>query len=146
MTILDANILLYATDAAAPQYRAVSDWLKKSLAGGEVVGLPWITLWAFLRVSTNSRLWANPKSGSEASGLIRLWLAQPGVVVPEPGPGHAAIIERLIGEYSVTGPLMTDAALAALAIEHGAVLASTDQDFRRFPEVRWVNPLAPDAR
>jgi len=146
MTILDANILLYATDAAAPQYRAVSDWLKKSVAGGEVVGLPWITLWAFLRISTNPRLWANPKSGSEACGLIGLWLAQPGVVVPEPGPRHMAIIERLVGEYSITSPLVTDAALAALAIEHGATLASTDQDFRRFPEVRWINPLAPDAR
>ncbi len=143
MTILDANILLYATDSEAPQHRGVSAWLKKLRADGEIVGLPWITLWAFLRVSTNSRLWANPKSGSEACALLRRWLEEPGVIVPEPGPRHAAIIERMITAFSVTGPLVTDAALAALAIEHGATLASTDQDFRRFPDVRWVNPLAP---
>lgn len=142
MTILDVNIVLYATDSAAPQHRAVSDWLKALRATGEIVGLPWITLWAFLRISTNPRLWAHPKSGSEACALMRRWMEEPGVIMPEPGPRHATIIERMITVFGVTGPLVTDAALAALAIEHGATLASTDQDFRRFPEVRWVNPLA----
>ena len=141
MTILDVNVLLYATDSAAPQHRPVSDWLKRLRAGGEVLGLPWITLWAFLRIGTNPRLWANPKSGREACALVRLWLEQPDVVEPEAGPRHAEILERLMAEYNVTGPLVTDAVLAALAIEHGATVASTDQDFRRFPEVRWVNPL-----
>jgi uncharacterized protein len=141
VTILDANILLYATDNAAPEHRPISDWLKRLLADGEIIGLPWISLWAFLRISTNPRLWANAKSGSEACALVKLWLDQPGIVVPEAGPRHAEIIERMITVYKVSGPLVTDAALAALAIEHGATLASTDQDFRRFPEVRWMNPL-----
>lgn len=145
MTILDSNILLYATNADAPQQRAAARWLASLILSGEVVGLPWVTLWAFLRISTNSRIWANPKSGQEACGLIRQWLEQPGVIVPEPGPRHIQIIERMMVEYGATGPLVSDAALAAFAIEHGATLASTDQDFRRFPEVRWINPLAPQS-
>lgn len=98
--------------------------------------------WAFLRVGTNPRLWANPKSQREACAVVTGWLEQPGVVVPQPGIGHAVIIEKLMTELNIAGPKVTDAALAALAIEHGATLASTDQDFRRFPEVRWINPLA----
>lgn len=144
MTILDSNILLYSANADAPEQRSASQWLTKLLASGEVVGVPWVSLWAFIRISTNARIWANPKSPAEACSLIKGWLKQPGVVVPEPGPRHAEILERMITAFSVTGPLVTDAALAALAIEHGATLASTDQDFRRFPEVRWINPLAPE--
>ena len=142
MTILDSNVLLYAANADAPQQRPASYWLAKLFASGEVVGLPWLSLWAFLRVSTNGRIWPNPLSGHEAGALIKGWIEQPAVVVPEPGPRHTEIIQRMIEVYGATGALVTDAALAALAIEHGATLASTDQDFRRFPEVRWVNPLA----
>jgi hypothetical protein len=74
--------------------------------------------------------------------IIEEWIAQPGIVVVQPGPRHAEILKRLIIEHGVTGPLVMDAVLAALALENGASLASTDQDFRRFPELRWVNPLS----
>ena len=73
--------------------------------------------------------------------IIEEWIAQPGVVILQPGPGHTDILKRLIIEHSVTGPLVADAVLAALALENGAFLASTDQNFRRFPGLRWTNPL-----
>jgi uncharacterized protein len=142
MTIIDANLLLYAYNADAPQQRAAAQWLTKLLGSGVPVGLPWVTVWAFIRICTNSRIWANPRSAGEAFAIVGEWLAQPGVVSLQPGPLHAEILERLVSEYGATGPLVTDAVLAALAIEHGALLASTDQDFRRFANLRWVNPLS----
>jgi uncharacterized protein len=144
MTIVDANLLLYAYNADAPQQRIAAQWLAKLLGSGEMVALPWVTVWAFIRISTNSRIWANPRPAREAFAIVGEWLAQPGVVALQPGPLHTEILEKLVIDHGAAGPLVTDAVLAALAIEHGAVLASTDQDFRRFPEVRWLNPLSTD--
>jgi uncharacterized protein len=141
VTIVDANLLLYAYNADAPQQRMAARWLAKLFESGEMVGLPWVTVWAFIRISTNSRLWENPRPVGEAFAIVGEWLAQPGVVLLEPGPLHAGILEKLASEHGATGPLLTDAVLAALAIEHGALLASTDQDFRRFPDLRWLNPI-----
>jgi toxin-antitoxin system PIN domain toxin len=141
MTIIDANLLLYAYNADAPQQPMAAQWLGKLLASGEMVALPWVTIWAFIRISTNSRIWPNPRPAREAFAIVGEWLAQPGVVALQPGPLHAEILERLVGEYAAIGPLVTDAVLAALAMEYGALLASTDRDFRRFPELRWLNPL-----
>lgn len=142
MTIIDANLLLYAYNADAPQQAAAAKWLKELFESGETIALPWTTLWAFARICTNSRIWANPRSAKEAFVLIREWLAQPGVVILQPGPRHSEILELLVINHGATGPLLTDAVLAALAIESGALLASTDQDFRRFPGLRWINPLS----
>ena len=94
-----------------------------------------------MRLSTNPRVLAKPKTPKEAFQIVREWLALPGVVVVQPGPRHAELLERLVVDNRAAGPLTTDAALAALAIEHGATLASTDRDFSRFPDLRWVNPI-----
>lgn len=142
MTIVDANLLLYAYNADAPQHESAAQWLAKLLASGETIALPWITLWAFIRISTNSRIWANPRPAAEAFAIVREWLDQPGVIPLQPGPLHTEILEKIVTNYSATGPLLADAVMAALAMEHGALLASTDQDFRRFPDLRWLNPLA----
>ena len=142
MTVVDANILLYAHNRDVPEHAAATRWLERTLNGSELIGLSWITLWAFLRISTSPRVWSNPKPAKEAFEIVREWLALPGVVILEPGRRHAEILERLIIDHRAGGPLVTDAALAALAIEHGATLASTDRDFSRFPELRWENPLA----
>ncbi len=142
MTILDANLLLYAYNESAPEQAAAAEWLTKLLESGETIALPWVSISAFLRISTNARIFPNARSANEAFAIVNEWLAQPGVVVLQPGPRHFEILERLALRYAVNGPLMMDAVLAALAIENGAVLASTDQDFRRFPEARWINPLA----
>jgi hypothetical protein len=141
MTIVDANIFLYAYNADAPQQRAASRWLSELLGSGETIGLPWLTLWAFIRISTNSRIWANPRPVREAFAIVREWLVQPGVIPLNPGPLHAEILEKLVGNYGAAGSLVTDAVMAALAMEYGAALASTDQHFRRFPDLRWLNPL-----
>ncbi len=141
MTILDANLLLYAYNADAPQHRAAAGWLAELIESGELIGLPWVTVWAFIRISTNSRIWANPRPAKEVFAIVAEWLAQPGVVPLQPGPLHGQILEKLVCEHGATGSLLTDAVLAALAMEHGASLASTDQDIRRFPDLRWLNPL-----
>jgi uncharacterized protein len=96
--------------------------------------LPWITIHAFARIATNSRIQANPLSPKGVFSIVQEWLAQPGVVPLNPGPLHPGILQK-----PVAVPLVPDAVLAALTIEHGAVLASTDHDFSRFPDLRWLN-------
>ena len=124
MTILDANLLLYAYNADAPQQSVAARWLAELLESDEAIALPWVTVWAFIRIATNSRIWPNPLSAKQAFAIIEEWIAQPGVVVLQPGPRHTEILKRLIIEHSVTGPLVMDAVLAALALENGALLAS----------------------
>ena len=141
MTLLDANILLYAHNPDVPQHEPVTKWLVELTRRQESVALSWLTLWAFLRISTNQRVSPKPLAPAKAWQLVHEWLEQPGMVLIHPGPRHAAILEELMREASAIGPHVTDAALAALAIEYGATLASTDRDFRRFPTLRWVNPL-----
>jgi hypothetical protein len=141
VTVIDANLLLYAYNADAPQQRTIAQWLTNLLASGETIGLPWVAIWAFLRICTNSRIWDNPRPAGEAFAIVSEWLSQPGVVALQPGPPHAEILEKLVNDHGASGPLVTDAVLAALTIEHGARLASTDQDFRRFPALQWINPL-----
>lgn len=141
MIVVDANVFLYAYNEDAPQQRAAAEWLTNLLESGEMIGLPWVTLWAFIRISTNSRIWSNPRPAAEAFAIVREWLAQSGVVPLQAGPLHLEILEKLSKDHGVVGPLATDAVLAAIAIEHGASLASTDQDFRRFTGLKWVNPL-----
>jgi uncharacterized protein len=141
MTVLDANVLVYAHNADAPQHRDVTTWLKALFERPDLIGLPWPSVWAFLRIATNARLWPSPKPVREAFANIRWWLAQPGIVPIHPGPRHAEILERLIAECQATGPLVSDAVIAALALENGATVASTDRDFSRFSGLRWVNPL-----
>ena len=119
MTILDANLLLYAYNADAPQQSVAARWLAELLESDEAIALPWVTVWAFIRIATNSRIWPNPLSAKQAFAIIEEWIAQPGVVVLQPGPRHTEILKRLIMEHSVTGPLVTDAVQGAeSAIRH----------------------------
>jgi len=112
------------------------------------LALPWITIRAFIRIATNSRIWPNPLPAKQVFAIIEKWISQPGVIVLEPGPRHTEILKGLIIDQSVTGAMVPDAVLAALALENGAFLASADQDFRRFPILQWRNqrsdcPLRP---
>lgn len=141
MILLDANLLIYAYHADAPLHKAAVAWLEDLLNGSEIVGLPWVTVWAFLRISTNPRLWPNPKSAEEAFQVIDDLLAQSRVVMVAPESRHLEWLRRLVIDHRASGPLLTDAVLAALAMENGATLASTDQDFSRFRDLRWINPL-----
>jgi toxin-antitoxin system PIN domain toxin len=141
VTLLDANILIYAYNADAPEHPQMRQWLSDLFSDGERIGVSWLALWAFIRVATNPRLSPAAKPAAEAFRIARTLLSQSQVIVIEPGPRHAEILEQLVVDYRISGPLFTDAALAALAIEHGATLASTDRDFSRFPHLRWINPL-----
>jgi toxin-antitoxin system PIN domain toxin len=142
VTILDANLLLYAYNADAPQHDAAMRWLKKLLGEKDgIIALPWITIWAFIRICTNPRIWNSPLSAKEALAIMNEWLTQPGIIVLQPGPRHWDILKALVLEHNATSALMTDAVLAALAIENGAFLASADQDFSRFRDLRWINPF-----
>ncbi len=142
MVIPDVNILIYAHYADMGQHRVVSAWLEEQFARPETtIGLCWLTLWGFIRVGTNPRLWPRPPSIEESFERIEEWRNQPNVVLLQPGPRHQHILKALMLETEAVGSLATDAAPAAFAIEHAATLASTDRDFRRFSGLRWVNPL-----
>lgn len=142
MILPDANLLLYAYHPRAEQHEASRAWLEAALSGHELIGFPWLVLWAFVRISTNVRVFEQPLSASEAREAVSSWLARPNVEMLEPGERHWQILGRLLEEGQVAGPLVSDAALAAIAIEHGATLHTTDRDFSRFPELRWRNPIA----
>ena len=142
MTVLDSNILLYAWSQDDPNHQAIRPWLENLLGSHAWVGLPWITLWTFLRLTTNPRLYPRPLTPTRAFGIVDGWLSLPNTVLVQAGPRHGEILQRLVVEGQATGPLLSDAVLAALTIEQGAILASTDRDFSRFPGLTWVNPLA----
>lgn len=141
MILIDANLLLYAYDAASPHHAAARRWLVDLLSRPEPVGLPWLTVLAFLRIATNPRAFASPLAIEEAAQVVSEWLALPNIVTLGPGERHWEILKGLLGAAQARGPLVMDAHLAALAREHGAVLATTDRDFARFPGLHWRNPL-----
>lgn len=141
MILLDANILLYAHVASYPQHEAAHSWLDAALNGTTRIGLPWESLLAFVRIVTNGRLFPNPESMTDAWEQVGEWLDAEPAWVPGPTDRHREVLDTLIP--SVTKPtLVPDAHLAALAIEHGLTLVSTDGDFARFPGLRWDNPLS----
>lgn len=139
--IIDANLLLYAVDNTSTQHRAASAWLEGVMTGPQRVGLPWQTIGAFLRIVTHPRVTSNPLDSATAWGLVQDWLDQPQVWIPPTGERTAEILGELL-VHGVTGNLIPDAQLAAVAIEHGVPVASNDSDFARFRQVRWFNPLA----
>jgi uncharacterized protein len=139
--LVDANLLLYAYQPRAPQHAASREWLESQLRGHNLVGFAWLTLWAFVRIATNSRVFERPLSIDEAQAAVGSWLAQPNVAIIEPGERHWEILCALTSQGQTSGPLVMDAVLAALAVEHGATLFTTDRDFARFDALRWVNPL-----
>jgi uncharacterized protein len=141
MILVDANVLLYAYDSAAPEHPNARRWLEAVLAKPEPVLFPWQSIHAFLRIATNSRAWKAPLTIEEARAIIDEWLSLPNVVTPSPGERHWDILRDLLVDSQCRGPLVSDAVLAALAIEHGADLCTNDRDFSRFPKLRVVNPL-----
>jgi toxin-antitoxin system PIN domain toxin len=140
MKLLDANVLLYAYDSDSAHHAVCRSWLESAFNSEEVVALPWQTLLAFVRISTNSRATKKPLQGAEARDIVSSWLHQANVSVIGPGEQFWDLLEDQIREAQVTGPLVTDAALAALALEHGATLCSVDRDFRRFRGLSLVDP------
>ena len=141
MILIDANLLLYAYDSASEHHKAAVDWLTASFSKPEIVGLAWVTILAFLRIATNPRMRAQPFTSSEAVAIVQEWLDRPNITMLAPTERHWPILQELVRKAQVRGALMMDAHLAALAIEHGAVLFTNDRDFSRFPGLKWTNPL-----
>ena len=139
--IVDANVLLYARNADDPHHDVARGWIESALNGDTRVGLPWQTLGAFLRIVTNARAFPDPLTPDEAWHQVEEWLDAPRAWVPQPSPEYRRVLGRLLQAHQVQGPLVTDAQLAALAIDHGVALVSSDADFARFTELRWIDPL-----
>ena len=139
--LLDANLLLYAVHQRAEQHEQAAAWLTEQLNGPSRVGLPWQSINAFLRICTHPRAFQRPLDPGVAWERVLDWLAAPVAWLPQPGPEYPRILGELLRTHQVRGNLIPDAALAALAIEHGVTLVSTDTDFARFRGLRWENPL-----
>lgn len=138
--IVDANVLLYAVDDQSPLHTSARTWFDTAMNGDERVGLPWATLMAFQRIITHPRVTVDPLTAEDAWGYITDWLDADQAWVPVPGARHRDILGRLLVDGDLRGNLVTDAHLAALAIEHGTGICSFDSDFARFKDLRWVNP------
>jgi toxin-antitoxin system PIN domain toxin len=139
--IVDLNILLYALNADAAGHRAALAWWERAVDGEETIGLPWIVLLGFLRLSTSARVFPRPLSPRRAAATLDAWFARDNVRVVREKEEHWDTLKALLDQTGTAGNLTTDAHLAALAIDHDAVLVSTDTDFGRFRGLRWENPL-----
>ena len=141
MKLPDVNLLLYGIDEESPRHEVARAWVEKLFGGTETVALAWAVMLAFVRLTTKPQVMARPFAVEEALDIVEGWLARSNVVVVHPTDRHARILRELLAPLGTGGNLTTDAHLAALAIEHGAELCSSDADFSRFPGVRWQDPL-----
>ena len=141
MILVDANLLLYAKISSYSQHKQAKAWLDETLSSDMRIGFPWESIVAFIRVCTNPRIFKRPLSVEDAWNQVEEWLACPYTWVPTPEHNHIETLKRQIPFCKGESGLIHDAQLVALAISHGLVIYSADNDFGRFKEVRWVNPL-----
>ncbi len=142
MKLVDANVLLYAVNRDEHHHAQARGWLDRALRDTETVGFAWLVLLGFLRVSTRAAVFTRPLEARRAVEVIRGWLEQGPAVLIEPTARHLDILAGLLGESGTAGNLVSDAHLAALALEHDATVISYDTDFGRFEGVRWMPPGA----
>lgn len=141
MIIPDINLLVYAHNDAAPQHAAARTWWESCLNGSVPVGLSWVAMAGFLRLMTHPRVLDRPMAVATAVAQVRAWLDQAPARIIHPGKKFEEIFFGYLEKLGTAANLTTDAQLAALAVEHQAVLYSNDLDFSRFPGLRWTNPL-----
>lgn len=141
MKIIDLNVLLYAVNSDSEQHDAVRRWWEIAINGDESLGLPWVVLLGFLRISTNPRIFPLPLEPAAALQRIESWLSLDIVTLVAEKPEQWTVLRGLLEASGIAGNLTTDAHLAAVAITHGATLASCDRDFARFAGLRWENPV-----
>jgi len=142
MIVPDANLLLYAYDNTSTHHSAALKWVNRAFSGTELIGLPWQVVWAFLRISTNKQIYANPISMETAVGIAQHWVGLSNVRLLAPGEQHWGLLRGMLIEGGIRGARVTDAELAAITNEYGGVLYTVDRGFARFPGLRWVNPLS----
>lgn len=141
MILVDANLLVYAYVATFPQHGKSRAWLNDRLNGTVPVGIPWPSILTFVRLVTNPRIFEHPENIEAAWKQVEEWLDCPPVWIPQPSERHREILGLLLTTLTIQANLVPDAHLAALAIEHGLILCSTDGDFGRFQDLRWENPI-----
>lgn len=146
MILVDVNLLLYASNRSAPEHERARTWLDAQLTGVARVGLPWPSLLAFVRLASNPLMTRQPATVESAWRQVRQWLGQENVWSPVPSDRHALILETFCAMPGMTSRLVPDAHLAALAIEHGLTLCTSDGDFAKFPGLTWENPLGTAGR
>jgi toxin-antitoxin system PIN domain toxin len=142
MKIVDANVLLYSVNSASEHHGPSRRWLDAALSGADTVGLAWVPLLAFVRLTTKAGLFPSPLRHSEAMGQVADWLGAPGAVLVGPTPRHVDVLRGLLDNVGAGGNLVNDGHLAALAIEHRGTIVSYDNDFGRFGGVMWQTPDA----
>jgi toxin-antitoxin system PIN domain toxin len=141
MILLDANILLYAYNSSFERHESARSWLETTLTQQEPIRLSWLGILAFVRIATNPRAFEQPLSTDEACSAVSSWLSWPSVAILEPGEKHWEILQAILETHQLRGPIVTDAHIAALAIEHGARLCTSDGDFARFEGLKLMNPF-----
>jgi toxin-antitoxin system PIN domain toxin len=141
MKIVDINLLIYAINKDTPHHLKAKKWLETSLSSDEPFGFAWIVILGFLRIITNGRIMPTPLSSEVALEIVDEWIRQPPSRIIAPTERHWSILKELLMPLGTAANLTSDAHLAALAIEHGARLFSTDNDFSRFATLRWTNPI-----
>ncbi len=141
MKIVDINLLIYAINKDAPHHSKAKKWLEDSLSSDEPFGFAWIVILGFLRIVTNGRIMPTPLMPEVAIDSVNDWLQQPPSLTIVPSHQHWPIFKELLMPLGTAANLTSDAHLATLAIEHGARLYSTDNDFSRFQSLRWTNPI-----
>jgi toxin-antitoxin system PIN domain toxin len=141
MIIPDINLLLYAYDSSSRFHAKAASWWRGCLLGTEPVGLPHVVAFGFVRVATNARAFLRPMTPAEAGEHVRAWLEQPVVRVLDPGPNHIRQVLKLLEGLGTAANLVSDAQMAALAMDHAAVVHTVDSDFVRFDGLRWFNPI-----
>ena len=141
MIIPDINLLLYAHDSSSPFHVKAAAWWQSCLSGTEPIGLLHVVTFGFVRMATSSRAFVNPMTAAEAAGHVRTWLEQPTVQVLDPGPDHVRHTLELLETLGTAANLVSDAQMAALALDDDAVLHTADTDFLRFAGLRWFNPI-----
>jgi len=141
LIVVDANILLYAHDSSSQWHQAAFKWWSSALASEALIGLPWVSISAFLRISTHHQAVQRPLRPEQAVTVVNSWLETGGVKVLDPGPRFWAILSHLLVSAQATGALVTDAQIAALALENSATVATHDKDFLRFEGLKTIYPL-----
>lgn len=142
LILVDANILLYAEDSLHPRHEQARHWWDQRLSETEPVCLCWPVLSAYIRIGSNPRVFEHPISLEQAISRVQSWLDQPCTRIVRATERHWIVLKQLLMDGQAVGNLVSDAHLAALAIEHECVLASTDADFARFAKLKWKNPIA----
>ena len=144
MILVDVNLLLYAEDTSSEHHAAAHTWWDAQLSGSEPVCMCWQVLMAFIRISTNARASRHPLTLKEATERVQSWFDQPCVRIVQPTEHHWTIFQQMLRAGNATANLVSDAHLAALAVEHNCVLQSSDTDFARFRGLKWRNPISAD--